>query len=413
MIDTLFMNFALLDTEAGRLHAGYQVLVQGNVIAKVAKGKIRAPGAKVVDLKGRTLMPGLVDCHIHICMPPTGMVGPSPILPSLLTARSSDRLREMLMRGFTTVRDGCGADMGHKQAVEQGIFVGPRLFVSGRSITQTGGHGDMRARSDLQGLCSCAAIANHLGRVADGVTEVRRAVREELRLGADQIKVMAGGGVGSAADPIDQLQYSMEELKACVDETTRSHTYCMAHAYTDAAIRRCVEAGIRSVEHGNFLEPATAKMMAKAGTYLVPTLVAYHSIARFGPQMPAWTPELLAKGAQVLAVGTRSLEVAKKAGVKIAFGTDLGWMHPEIQCEEFLIRNEVMSPAEILHSATIVGSEVVRLKGKIGVVKPGAFADLLVVDGNPLKDLTLFQEQGKHLAAIMKDGAFVKNRLGR
>jgi imidazolonepropionase-like amidohydrolase len=385
------------------------VLVHDRLVADVSRADIVAPGARVVDLRGRTLMPGLIDCHVHICMPPTGMVGSPTILPSLLTARASTQLREMIMRGFTTVRDGCGADAGHRLAVEQGHFVGPRLFVSGRSISQTGGHGDMRSRADLT---DPSAIHNHLGHVADGIGEVRRAVREELRLGADQIKLMAGGGVGTAGDPLDGLQYSREEIEAVVDEAQRAHTYVMAHAYTADAIRRCVESGVRTIEHGNLIDADTAAIMARSGAYLVPTLVAYRAIGRFGHEMPAWTSDLLEKAAQIEASGSRSIELAVRDGVRLAFGTDLGWVHGELQSDELTILGEVLAPAEVLRSATVIGAEVVRMPGKLGVVAPGAYADLLVVDGDPLSDLSVLTGQGDRLAAIMKDGQFVKDSLG-
>ncbi|MSO54498.1 MAG: amidohydrolase family protein [Rhodospirillales bacterium] len=404
MADILFTNLALLDPVAGKLRSGFQVLVSGSTIARVEKGRIAAKGARLIDCGGRTLMPGLIDCHNHISCPPSGLVGPPKILPSLLTAIASEHLRNMLMRGFTTVRDACGADLGHKQAVERGYFPGPRLFVAGRALSQTGGHGDARDRSELTNGCACGPLLNVMGRIADGVTEVRRAVREEIRLGADQIKVMAGGGVGSAADPVDQLQYSMEELEAIVDEATRSQTYVMAHAYSDAAIRRCVQAGVRTIDHGNFLGPETARMMAKAGTYLVPSLIVYRAIAEYGRtdvgygrDGQGWPEDLLKKAAYVLSVGTRSLEVAKAAGVKMAYGTDLGPVHPELQADEFLVRAEVLTPAEIIRSATVIGAEVVRLPGKLGVIAPGALADLLVIDGNPFDDLKLFLGQGQHL----------------
>ncbi len=419
MVDTLFKNMGLLDSVEGVLRSGVQVLVRDKIIAEVSEGAIDAGKARVIDLGGRTLMPGLIDCHVHFCMPPSGMSATVSFLPSMMAARAADHMHGMLMRGFTTARDACGADLGHKQAVEMGLFTGPRLFVCGLAISQTGGHGDSRQRADLSDSCKCM---RGTGRIADGVTEVRRAVREELRLGADQIKIHASGGTGSPGDPIDQLQYSTEEIDAAVDEARRSHTYVMAHTYTDAAIRRCAEAGVRTIEHGNMLEQETAHLMAKCGTFLVPTLVVNHSLAKRG-RIPGdttpvpggddpvpTTPFQLEKNAYVLTAGTRSLEVAKVAGVKMAFGTDLG-RSQQYQCEEFLIRAEVLSPAEIIRSATVVGAEVVRMEGKIGVIAEGAFADLLVVDGNPLDDLGLFQGQGQHLSAIMKEGTFYKDTL--
>lgn len=406
MADILFTNLALLDTEAGLLHSGYQVLVRDKTIAAVEKGAIDAPGAQVIDLKGRTLMPGLVDCHVHFA--PGPVLSQPHVLPSFIAARGVMWLKEMVRRGFTTARDAGGADAGFRQAVERKIAMGPRLFVAGRAISQTGGHGDKRWPAEM--TCSCGASHGSLGRIADGVPEVRKAVRDELRMGANHIKVMAGGGVSSPADAISHLQYSVEELEAIVDEAERHNTYCMAHVYTAAGIKRAVAAGIRTIEHGNFLDEDAAKLMAAKGAYLVPTLVTYRADQANGPKI-GFTPETLEKNMQVLKAGTRSLEIAAKAGVKIAYGTDLAYSPKTHQPEEFLVRAEVQKPADIIRSATVIGAEVVRMAGKIGVVKQGAFADLLVIDGDPLSNLGLFQNNGEHISAVMRDGEFVRSRL--
>jgi len=407
MTDIVFKNFKLLDPEVGTLESGQQVRVNGNTIAEVSPSVDHSPDAEIIDLGDRTLMPGLIDCHNHISR--EILAGPPSMLPSLSAARTSSVLHDMLMRGFTTLRDAAGADLGHKEAVEKGYFLGPRLFVAGKSISQTGGHGDHRVRADQSEPCACVHLGPGIGRVADGISEVRKAVRDEIRLGADQIKMMASGGIASASDPIDQLQYSTEEMEAIVDEAARSNTYVMAHAYPDAAIRRCVEAGVRTIEHGNMLGPETAKLMAEKGAYLVPTLVAFRCIQRYGPET-GYNDEQMEKNEKVLAAGTQALLVAKEAGVKVAFGTDIAFWH-EHQCEEFLIRGEVLEPIDIIRSATIIGAEVVRMVGRLGVVKPDAFADLIVVDGNPLDDLGLFQDQGAHIPVIMANGKLVKNAL--
>ena len=407
MTDVLFTNMALLDTREGCLRAGHQVLVKGGAIAAVSDRAIRAKGARLIDLGGRTLMPGLIDCHNHIS--PFILAAPPSMLPSFMTARAAGVLRGMVMRGFTTLRDAGGADLGHKMAVEQGLITGPRLFVAGRALSQTGGHGDQRVRADLAEPCACVHLFASIGRVADGIAEVRHAARDEIRLGADQIKVMASGGIASAADPIDQLQYSMSELEAIVDEARRSHTYVMAHAYPDAAIRRCVESGVRTIEHGNLLGEETAALMAGAGAYLVPTLTAFRAIGRHGPES-GYSDEQMEKNAVVMDSGGRSLEIAKRAGVKMAYGTDIALWH-QYQSEELMTRAEVLCAAEVIRSATVIGAEVVRMEGRLGVIEPGALADLLVVDGDPLEDLGLLQDQGAHLAAIMKDGVFVKDEL--
>ncbi|MEP7207383.1 MAG: amidohydrolase family protein [Casimicrobiaceae bacterium] len=408
MPSILFRNLALLDLTRGSLESGFEVLVRGDQIAAVGKG-VPSPGADtlVLDLGGRTLMPGLIDCHVHIHreLLPSGPT----MLPSLITAHCGKTLEGMLMRGFTTVRDAAGADYGHKRAVELGLFKGPRLYVAGKAISQTGGHGDSRSPADLREPCGCVHAFPGVGRIADGVAEVRKAVRDEIRLGADQIKIMAGGGVASQSDPIDQLQYSMEELLAAVDEAQRSNTYVMAHVYTAPGIRRAVEAGVRTIEHGNLIDEPTARLMAKEGRYLIPNLIAYKNLKEHGKRLGY--PELaLAKLDYVLEAGARSVEIAQAAGIRMGFGTDLS-RAPERQSEEFLLRAEIQKPVDVLRSATLIGAEVVRMEGKLGVVAAGAIADLIAVDGNPLEDLALLTEQGRHMPMIMANGSFAKNTL--
>ena len=314
------------------------------------------------------------------------------------------------MRGFTTVRDTGGADFGMKQAFDTGLFEGPRLFISGMPISQTGGHGDFRRPTQTSFECACCSGVAFAARIADGVPEMLRAVRDELRKGADQIKLMVSGGVASQADPLEGLQFRVDEIEAAVEEATRWGTYVCAHAYAAEAIRRSVSAGVRTIEHGNLIDEPTAQFMAERHAYLVPTLVTYDALRRRGPEY-GLSGYSLDKNAVVLEAGLRSLEVARAAGVKIGFGTDLLGQLQDDHCREFLIRAEVMNPQEIIRSTTLINAEIIRQPGKLGEIIPNAFADLLIVDGDPYRDLGLFRSDGAHLAAIVKGGHFVKQML--
>jgi len=315
----------------------------------------------------------------------------------------------MLQRGFTTIRDAAGADGGLAEAVEQGLVRGPRIFPSGSALTQTGGHGDVRPRTQSVVTCACCEGGINLSRIADGVTECRRAARDELRKGATQIKIMSSGGVASPYDPIWNLQYSEEEVRAIVEEAQAWHTYVMAHAYSPEAIRRSIDFGVRSIEHGNLIDRATAEHVAGADAFVVPTLATYDALHRDGREL-GFTEANMAKLGEVREAGLHSLEILRAAGVKLGFGTDLlGPMH-RYQSREFVIRAEAMAPFDIIRSATAVNAELLNRAGELGVITPGACADLIAIDGNPLSDISLLDGQGDHLTHIMKDGVFYKRQ---
>ena len=410
MTQYLFRNVQLLDPTKDRLLGGHEVLVEDEVIREVSGRPLQAAGATVIDGGGRTLMPGLIDCHVHVYLSEVNIRNLEHIPLTLMTARAAPLMRGMIDRGFTTVRDTGGADWGIKAAVEAGLLPGPRLFISGRAIGPTGGHSDPRRRTDGAPPCRCCNAMVFTLALADGADEVRRAVREQMRQGADQIKIMMSGGVASPYDPLDSLQYSPGEVGAAVEEAEAFGRYVCAHAYTPEAITRAMHGGVRTIEHGNLIDEAAARLMADKGALLVANLVTYHVMKERAAQF-GMTADMLAKNDLVLEHGFRSLEICKRAGVPVAYGSDLLGQLQEEQSREFLIRGEVMKPLEVIQSATTVAARVLRQEGKLGVIAPGALADLLVVDGNPLGDLGLFQDQGAHLAAIMRGGRFHKNRL--
>jgi len=406
----LFSGGRFLDPRKDELQDGISVLVEDGLVKEVSDRPITSGSANAVDLRGRTLMPGLIDAHIHIVLTEVNLRLLADVPLTLLTAKGSVAMRAMLHRGFTTLRDTGGADYGIKAAVEQGLFEGPRLFIAGQPLSQTGGHADHRLRTQDREFCACCSGLSWTARVADGLPEVIKATRDELRKGADQIKIMVSGGVASQADPLESLQYRIDEIEAAVDEATRWGSYVCAHAYSAKAIERAVRAGVRTIEHGNLIDTPTALLMAERGAYLVPTLVAYDALKRRGPDY-GLSNYSLAKNELVLHAGLRSLEIARAAGVKIGFGSDLLGQLQNDHCNEFVIRREAMSAPEIIRSATLINAEIVNHSGKIGELIPGSFADLLVVDGDPYRDIAVLLGEGRNIPAIMLNGRLVKNSL--
>ena len=405
-----FRNFELLDPDAGELRGGHELVVEGDRIKEVSGKPIKLENADVIDCGGRTVMPGLIDSHVHVVLSEVVLRNLESVPLTLMTARAAGLMRAMLDRGFTSVRDTGGADWGLKEATDKGFLPGPRLFIAGRAIGPTGGHSDGRRRTDVGARCHCCNALSFAMGIADGVAEVRRAVREEMRQGCDQVKIMMSGGVASPYDPLDSLQFSVGEVEAAVEEAQAFGRYVCAHAYTPEAITRAAHAGVRTIEHGNLIDDASAKLMAEKGMFLVANLVTYFEMKKRASEY-GMNSDMLAKNDLVIDGALKSLEICKRHGVPVAYGTDLLGQLQVAQSEEFSLRARVLSPAEIIRSATTIGAQLVRMEGRIGCLKEDAFADLLVVDGNPLKNLSLLQEQGRYLAAIMKGGCFHKNRL--
>jgi imidazolonepropionase-like amidohydrolase len=410
MSQFLFRNFELLEPSFGELRGGYELLVDGGAIKELSDKPIKSADAAVIDCGKRTLMPGLIDSHVHAIHSEVNVRFMEAMPLTLITARAATRLRAMLDRGFTTVRDTGGADWGIKTAIETGHIVGPRIYIAGQSIGPTGGHSDSRRRTNFGGECACCNGLAFKSAIADGVSEVRKTAREQMRQGADHVKIMMSGGVASPYDPLESLQFSMDEVLAAVEEAEAFGRYVCAHAYTPGAIMRAAKAGVRTIEHGNLIDDVSAKAMAGKGMYLVANLVAYYAMKERAAQF-GMIGESLEKNEHVLQGGLKSLEICKRHGIPVAYGSDLlGELHWD-QSREFTIRQEVVSSIEIIRSATTIGAEVLRMPGKVGTLQAGAFADVIVVDGDPLKNLALLTDQGKHLSLIMKGGSLHKNRL--
>jgi imidazolonepropionase-like amidohydrolase len=406
----VFENARILDGSSPEGEHDRFVQVVGNMIAEVSDRPIRDKQARRIDLRGKTLMPGLIDCHVHVIAALLDL-GRNAALPDALVAYHAARImKDMLNRGFTTVRDLGGATHALVEALEQGLIVGPRLVICGKALSQTGGHSDFRGRYDSRDADYQTRRLGTMGRICDGVDACRQAARDELRQGATFVKIMANGGVASPTDPIAFLGFSRDEITAMVEEARNAQTYVAAHLYTDEAIARAVECGVRSVEHANLIEPPTARLMRERGAIACPTLVAYEALKNEGESL-GFPPESVAKIDDVRIRSPRSLEILLEAGVTMAYGTDLlGGLHRH-QSEEFVIRGRVLKPIEVIRSTTCHAAELIGMVGKIGVITPGAFGDLVVVDGDPLRDLSLLTEQGRHLPAIVKDGQFIKNEF--
>ena len=408
---TVFTNAVLLDCTGAEPVQGASVVVEGDrikdVLAKPGVGAV--PGqVTTIDCKGKTLMPGLTDAHVHICAVEGNITDQHRFLPpSLLAAKALRRAEECLMQGFTTVRDAGGADYGFREAINEGVYPGPRMLVSGNYISQTGGHGDKRRRAEWMEPIDCCI--GMIGSIADGEAEVRKAVREQLRRDVDQIKIMASGGAMSPSDELDTTQYTIGEMRAAVEEAQAVGKYVLSHAYSDTAVRNAIAAGVRSIEHGNLIREGAAKAIKDAGAFLVPTMITYEMIYREGKRYGIGDHQI-AKINMAREQSVQGLTYAYKAGCKIGSGSDLLGDMMVQRAAEFELKAQVMKPMEVLLSATKVNAELFRMSDKIGTVEAGKYADLLLVDGDPLKNLRLFQMQDR-IAVIMKGGVLYKRTV--
>jgi imidazolonepropionase-like amidohydrolase len=406
----IFKNAFLIDGRGEEPVPDAGVVIAGGKISEIlgTGKKYRAAKARVIDLQGKTLMPGLIDAHVHAGNIEVVMDRTAALPPAVYVHRATRNLETDVDLGFTTLRDAGGLDWGFRAAIEQGLIRGPRLLLSVNMVTQTGGHGDKRGCAREQ-----QPPRNSIGmypEVCDGPDEVRRGARQALRRGADQVKVMADGGVASPSDKPGQWQYTVEELRAAVETAEAANTYVMAHTYTPRAMQNCLQAGVRSLEHGNLLDEETARMMAEKGAYLVPTLTVFDVLAKEG-KGSGLDAFILSKLGLVRKGMFRALDLAWKAGVKIGSGTDIIGPFQYLKGRELALKSRVMGPMAAIVSATRTNAELFFLDDQIGTVEAGKLADLIVVDGNPLKDMSLFEKGLQKVVLVMKEGRILKDRL--
>ncbi|KAI7210832.1 amidohydrolase [Hortaea werneckii] len=365
---------------------------------------------QLIDCRQNYVCPGLIDCHVHLMAVP----GFADLSKAFANPNDVSVLRQpyvcaqMLQRGFTSVRDCGGAMSALKEAIEDGVFPGPRLFIAGHALSQSGGHADFRNSHD-HSMC-CGGTTTGLGRVCNGVSECMQAVREEIRSGSDFIKIMGSGGVSSPTDKIDHLQFTGAEIRAMAECAANANTYITAHAYTSRAIRHCIDNGARGIEHGNFLDQPTAKLMAEKGCFLTPTLVAYAEMAsdRWQGYLPI---ESATKNTEVLHSGLSALKTAADAGVTICFGTDLLGPLGEAQPKEFAIRSQVLSSLAVLQSATVNAARFVGCSNYLGQAREGFSADLLLLAQNPLEDIKVLDNPETNIIAVIKEGRVQSSKL--
>jgi len=415
---TLFENVRIFDGVSGDLSPASSVLVHGNVIEKVSRDKIAADGARIIDGGGRTLMPGLIDMHWHSMFVGVPLAVAMTQDPTYLNIVAGVEAKKTLMRGFTTVRDLGGSAFSLKLAVDQGVIPGPRIYPSGAMISVTSGHGDFRSMADLPRTLGASGSRHDLSgdsTIADSPDEVRLRTREQLMQGATQIKLTGGGGVSSPHSPLDVVTFTEPELRAAVDAATDWGTYVAVHAYTPTAIQRAIKAGVQSIEHGSMMDEETAELMARAGVWLSTQPFPDELADAFPRGSDQWQ-----KAQEVFAGTDRTYQLAIKHKLKTAFGTDILFSSQLAEQQGRILASLTRwyTPAQTLIMATGTNAELLKLSGKrnpyrgdLGVVREGALADLLLVDGDPIQDIKLIGDPDKNFLVIMKDGVIYKDAV--
>lgn len=412
MNSTIFTNARVFDGSSAEFADGQSILVVDGRITEISDREIRSRAARVIDVGGRTLMPGLIDLHIHAYAADVNMQKADLAGIPYRTAHATRMLGHALNCGFTTLRDIGGGDWSLWRAIEDRLIRAPRFFYAGKALSMTGGHGDFRGVGEGahdHGCCACAYMSP-TSMTADGVEECIKAAREQLRHGAHCIKITGSGGVASTANPVWMNQYREDEIRAIVQECAERRTYVSSHCHPSEAIRRSVEFGVRVIEHGTLIDDETARFVAGKGAYVVPTMAIVFALIELGPSLgfPKVSQEKVAVVAEHALEG---LDHMRRNGVSVGFGTDLLGQTYTRQTQEFLIRARVFEPIEILRQATSMSAEILMQEGQLGCIKEGAHADLIVVDGDPLKDISLLASDGRSLSIIMRGGELIKNTL--
>jgi imidazolonepropionase-like amidohydrolase len=408
----ILKNCRIFDGRNEALLEGGSIVVEKDVIREVSSREANISGATSIDVGGRFVMPGLIDVHFHVYSISLNMYLLDNMTMPMKVAHAARLLKGTLHRGYTTVRDPAGGEIGLHLAISQGLMEGPRLYYGGKALSQTGGHGDMRPSHHKDEPCGCSPNGT-FAEVVDGVDAVRKFCRNELRKGADHIKIFISGGVASPTDPIWMPQYTDEEVEAAVYEAGTRRKYVVAHCHTDDGARRCLKTGVRSIDHCTIITEETAKLIAKADgkTYAVPTLAVQEQITRHGPELGLFG-ESLEKIKVIHSAAYKSLEYLQRAGARVGMGTDLfeERFHP-MQNEEFSFRSEIFKPIDLLRSATSINAEIMQKKGLVGSIEPGAFADIIAIDKDPTRDIHVMAKPDENFAVIMKGGEFVRNRM--
>lgn len=406
----ILKNASIVDAASGSIHSKQYIKLSGGLIEEIGDSVSSTSSEDIViDVSGKYICPGLIDCHVHL----VSVAGEASLSASIGTSepaisyfRQPFLCKQILSRGFTSVRDTGGATLELKQAIDDDVFPGPRLTISNKALSQTGGHGDMRGSNDKQ---KCCGGDSGLTSVVDGVPGCIRAARDQFRTGADFIKIMSGGGVASPTDKLENTQFTAAEIQAIAEVADTYGSYVTAHAYTPKAIRHAIDNGVKGIEHGNFIDEETARHMARKGVWLTPTLVTYDAMGsdKYAGFLP---PANRAKNRDVLDKGLESLRIAEAAGVTICHGSDLLGALQEEQSREFAIRAKALSNKAVLQSATVNAARMLRQEKFLGQVKQGFAADLLILNGNPLEDVSILAEPKKTILAVIKNGRVYTSR---